>query len=117
MTLVEFQGRRETREPVEMMARFRHDIATITVMLRDITPHGARVEGIGNLSKDDAAFLMLPGLAPKLVYIAWSTVHSAGLEFAEPLDRRLFFKLVVEFGRRARSNMELDGAVKATTQR
>jgi len=107
VTLVEFQGRRETREPVEMMARFRHDIATVTVMLRDITPNGARVEGIGNLIKDDAAFLMLPGLAPKLVFIAWSTEHSAGLEFAEPLSRRLFFRLVTDFGRRAHHDAQV----------
>jgi hypothetical protein len=64
------QKRRETRELVEMMARFRHDIATVTVMLNDITPHGAKVEGVGNLTKDDAAFLMLPSMAPKLVFIA-----------------------------------------------
>jgi hypothetical protein len=59
VTLVEFQGRRETREPVEMMARFRHGISTVTVMLKDITPHGARVEGVGPLETDDAVFLML----------------------------------------------------------
>jgi hypothetical protein len=46
MALVEFQGRRETREPVEMMARFRHHITTVTVMLKDITQHGAKIEGM-----------------------------------------------------------------------
>lgn len=101
MTLVEFQSRREAREPVEMMARFRHDITTVTVMLKDITPHGARVEGIGQLEKDDAAFLMLPGLAPRLSFIAWSNGNGAGLEFAEPLDQSVFTSLVADFGRRA----------------
>ena len=103
MTLVEFQSRRDTREPVEMMARFRHDIATITVMLKDITPHGARVEGVGNLTKDDAAFLMLPGLAPKMAFVAWTNGHGAGLEFAEALDHRVFSRLVADFGRNAES--------------
>lgn len=101
MTIVEFQGRRETREPVEMMARFRHDIATVTVMLKDITPHGARLEGVGQLEKDDAAFLLLPGLAPKLAFVAWSNGTGAGLEFAEPLDHRVFSRLVADFGRKA----------------
>jgi hypothetical protein len=99
VTLVEFQGRRETREPVEMMARFRHGISTVTVMLKDITPHGARVEGVGPLAADDAVFLMLPGLAPKLAFVAWSSGQSAGLEFAEPLDQQVFSGLVADFGR------------------
>jgi hypothetical protein len=84
-----------------MMARFRHEIATITVMLKDITMHGARVEGIDGLKKDDAAFLILPGLPPKLVFIAWSTAHSAGMEFADPLDRAVFAQLVADFGRKS----------------
>ena len=103
MTLVEFQGRRETREQVEMMARFRHDIATVTVMLKDITPNGARVEGVGKLAKDDAVFLMLPGLAPKMAFVAWSNGHGAGLEFAEALDHPVFSKLVADFGRNTES--------------
>lgn len=99
---MEFQGRRETREPVEMMARFRRDLSTVTVMLKDITARGARVEGVGPLAKDDAAFLMLPGLAPKLVFVAWSNGAGAGagLEFAEPLAHKVFSGLVADFGRR-----------------
>jgi hypothetical protein len=82
-----------------MMARLRHEIATVTVMLKDITPHGARVEGVGPLEKDDAAFLLLPGLAPRLAFVAWSNGHGAGLEFAEPLDHVVFAGLVADFGR------------------
>jgi len=100
MTLVEFQGRREARQPVEMMARFRSDIATVTVMLKDITLGGARVEGVGPLIRDDAVFLMLPGLAPKLAFVVWSTSHSAGLEFAEPIPQDIFQSLVAQYGRR-----------------
>ncbi len=100
MTLVEFQGRREAREPVEMMARFRHAITTVTVMLKDITRHGARVEGVGALPHDDAVFLMLPGLAPKLAFVAWSRGQGAGLEFAEPMDQQVFAQLIADFGRR-----------------
>ncbi len=103
MTLVEFQSRRDTREPVEMMARFRHDIATVTVMLKDITPNGARLEGVRNLAKDDAAFLMLPGLAPKMAFVAWSNGNGAGLEFAEALDHQVFSRLVADFGRNAKA--------------
>ena len=103
MTHVEFEGRRESREPVEMMARFRHNISSVTVMLQDITRGGARVAGVGNLTKDDAAFLMLPGLAPKMAFVAWSNGHGAGLEFAEALDHPVFSKLVADFGRNTES--------------
>lgn len=82
-----------------MMARIRHDIAAVTVMLKDITPRGARVEGIAPLEKDDAVFLMLPELAPKLAFVAWARGLGAGLEFAEPLDHVVFSRLVADFGR------------------
>jgi len=101
VTLVEFEGRREGREPVEMMARIRRNIATVRFMLKDITPGGARVEGLGPLKKDDAVFLMLPALAPKLAFVAWSKGTRAGLEFAEPLDHALFAGLGADFGRKA----------------
>jgi hypothetical protein len=100
MALAVLQSRRETRQPVEMMARFRHDISTVTVMLKDITRHGARVEGVGPLDQDDAAFLILPGMAPKLSFVAWSNDHAAGLEFAESLDPAAFSLLIANFGRR-----------------
>ena len=70
-------------------------------MLKDITQHGARLEGVSQLENDDAAFLMLPGLAPKLAFVAWSNGTGAGLEFAEPLDHSVFSRLVADFGRKA----------------
>ncbi len=101
MTLVKFQSRREARQPIEMMAHFRHDVMTVTVMLKDITPHGAKIEGVGRLEKDTAAFLVLPGLAPKLAFVAWATDHAAGLEFAEPLEQSIYASLIADFGRKA----------------
>jgi hypothetical protein len=92
------RDRRHQREQVEMMARFRRDLVNTTVMLKDITRFGARIEGVGLLEKDEAVTLTLPGCRPSLAFVAWATDHSAGLEFAEPLDNAVFADLVTQYG-------------------
>lgn len=99
MNMIALQSRRAARQPVEMMARFRHGISTVTVMLKDITPHGVRIEGVGALDPDEAVYLLLPGLTQKLAFVAWSDGHAAGLEFANPLPAATFDALVAAFGR------------------
>lgn len=90
--------RREYRENVEMLAKFRHGLSSVTVMLKDLTCKGAKIEGVGRLEKDEAIHLALPGRRPAMAFVAWSTEHSAGLEFAEPLDRAILRDLVARFG-------------------
>lgn len=92
------RDRRHQREQVEMMARFRRDLVNTTVMLKDITRFGARIEGVGQLEKDEAVTLTLPGCRPAMAFVAWATDHSAGLEFAEPLDDAVFVELVTQYG-------------------
>lgn len=91
-------GRREIRQQVEMLARFRHGVSTVTVMLKDLTRHGAKLEGVANLKKDEAVDLALPGMKPKLSFVAWANDHCAGLEFAEPLPVEDFDALVRSHG-------------------
>lgn len=90
--------RREPRENVEMIAKFRRDLATSTVMLKDLTRFGARVEGVGQLQTDEAVSLALPGCRPAMAFVAWANDHCAGLEFAEPLGSALFSHLVAQYG-------------------
>lgn len=90
--------RRHQRAQVEMMARFRRDLASSTVMLKDLTPYGARIEGIGALQIDEAVSLALPGCRPVIAFVAWANDHCAGLEFAEPLDSSVFAELVAQYG-------------------
>lgn len=90
--------RRHEREKVEMMARFRRDLASSTVMLKDLTPYGARIEGIGALQIDEAVSLALPGCRPAIAFVAWANEHCAGLEFAEPLESSVFAELVAQYG-------------------
>ena len=90
--------RRHSRENVEMMARFRRDVISSTVMLKDLTRFGARVEGVGQLHADEAVSLALPGCRPAMAFVCWANDHSAGLEFAEPLETSVFSELVAQFG-------------------
>ena len=92
-------GRREVREEVELLARLRRNIASTTVMLRDLTPHGARVEGVGRLETDEVISLSLPGRRPAMAFVAWANGHGAGLEFAEPLDGHVYADIVARHGR------------------
>lgn len=90
--------RRHQRAQVEMMARFRRDLTSSTVMLKDLTPFGARIEGIGQLEIDEAVSLALPGCRPAMAFVAWANDHCAGLEFAEPLGHGVFTELVAQYG-------------------
>lgn len=90
--------RRHVRENVEMLARFRRDVIRSTVMLKDLTRFGARVEGVGQLRADEAVSLALPGCRPAMAFVAWSNDHGTGLEFAEPLDNTIFAELVAQYG-------------------
>jgi hypothetical protein len=91
-------GRRENREDVEMLAKFRRDLVSSTVILKDLTRFGARIEGVGRLDPDEAVSLALPGCRPAMAFVAWANDHCAGLEFAEPLAGDVFSDLVARFG-------------------
>ncbi|MAC58319.1 MAG: hypothetical protein CMH85_08585 [Novosphingobium sp.] len=90
--------RRHQRAEVEMMARFRRGVVSSTVMLKDLTRFGARIEGVGQLETDEAVSLALPGCRPALAFVAWANDHCAGLEFADPLEHTVFVNLVACYG-------------------
>jgi hypothetical protein len=92
------QERRTPRAVVEIMATFRHDLTSCTVVLKDLTRFGARVEGIGPMETDEAVSLGLPGCRPALAFVAWSDGSGAGLEFADPLAPAIYADLVARYG-------------------
>lgn len=94
------QARRQDRVAVEMMVRLRKGIRRSTVFLKDMTTHGARVEGLGRMQIDESVSLSLPGLKPKTAFVAWCDAHSAGLEFEKPLCSEVFRELVILHARR-----------------
>ena len=91
------ESRRETRQEVEMFAHLQRDAHRFTVMLKDLTRHGARIEGVSGLVEDEAVSLALPGRKSALAFVAWSNEHCAGLEFADPLCVEVFDELVGDF--------------------
>lgn len=90
----ETHRRREQRHQVQMLAHFHYRATRSTVMLKDLTCSGARIEGVAALEKDEAVSLILPGCRPMLCFVAWASGPCAGLEFAAPLEAGGFSELV-----------------------
>ncbi|MFT4054886.1 MAG: hypothetical protein QM681_10300 [Novosphingobium sp.] len=90
--------RRFARERVEMLARFRRDLASHTIVLKDLTPLGARIESVGPLEMDEVITLTLPECRPMIAFVAWTNGTGAGLEFVHPLPGDLFSELVAQYG-------------------
>lgn len=88
--------RRETRHQVEMLAHFSRGTGWSTVMLKDLTCGGARIEGVAGLVPDEAISLSLPGCRAQLAFVAWAGDHCAGLEFGSPLCPRKLAELVTD---------------------
>ena len=99
----EFEGveninhRRARRVGFELPVRCRHGVTRSTVMLKDMTTHGARIEGIPRQRIGDTVMLFLPELAPKLAFVVWSEERTSGLEFELPLHENVFANLVADF--------------------
>lgn len=99
----EFEGvehinqRRARRVGFELPVRCKHGLTRSTVMLKDMTTHGARIEGIPRQRIGDTVLLFLPELAPRLAFVVWSKDKTSGLEFEMPLHENVFANLVADF--------------------
>ncbi|WP_298169539.1 PilZ domain-containing protein [Novosphingobium sp.] len=89
--------RRTRRVGFELPVRCKHGLTRSTVMLKDMTTHGARIEGIPRQRIGDTVTLFLPELAPKLAFVVWSKDKTSGLEFELPLHENVFANLVADF--------------------
>lgn len=89
--------RRGARVGIELPVRCKHGATRSTVMLKDLNPYGARIEGLEKLRIDEPIYLMLPGLQPKLGFVVWAEDRSSGLEFEHRLHDDVFAALVSEF--------------------
>lgn len=89
--------RRASRVGIELPVRCKHGTKRSTVMLKDLNPYGARIEGLDKLRIDEPIYLMLPGLQPKLAFVVWSRDRVSGLEFEHRLHDAVFERLVSEF--------------------
>ena len=91
--------RRVERVAFDMMVKYRLWGFRGTTMLKDMTPFGARIEGIGDIRMGDEITLLLPELQPKNATIVWSEGSSAGIEFDHPLHGEVFKTLIKDYAR------------------
>ncbi|MEP7221358.1 MAG: PilZ domain-containing protein [Novosphingobium sp.] len=91
--------RRAERVAFDLMARYRLWAFRGTTILKDMTPYGARIEGLSDLRLGDEITLMLPGLQPKTATIVWASGRSAGVEFDHPLHNEVFRSLTKDYAR------------------
>lgn len=93
------QLRRAERIAFDLMVKYRLWGFRGTIMLKDMTPYGARIEGLADVRMGDAITLLLPGLQPKLSTVVWQDGSSAGVEFDHPLHGEVFKELVRDYAR------------------
>lgn len=85
-TIAPFPSRRTgERHAIDLLVRFAWKGLRGTVMLKDLTSQGARIEGMEALREGDGLTLLLPGLAPCDATVAWAHGHTAGMAFDCPL--------------------------------
>jgi len=85
------------RRAVAMLVRYAWKGLRATVMLRDITRFGARIDGIGALRKGDWLTLLLPGCPATEATVAWTGGSCAGLMFETPLPQGNYDTLIVDY--------------------
>ena len=93
------QLRRAERIAFDIMVRYRLWGYRGTTMLKDMTPFGARIEGLTDVRMGDEITLLLPGLHAKTATIVWVDGRTAGMEFDHPLHDEVFKTLVKDFAR------------------
>jgi hypothetical protein len=93
----QIKQRRLRRVGFELPVRCKHGLVRSTVMLKDLTTHGARIEGIPRQRIGESVTLFLPELAPKIAFVVWSEDMTSGLEFEHPLHENIFANLVAAF--------------------
>ena len=89
--------RRAPRIGFELMVRCSHRSNRSTVLLKDMTRYGARIEGIAKLRLGEVVTLMLPGVAARMAFVMWTQGSSAGLEFGDPIEQGAFDAIIRDF--------------------
>lgn len=91
--------RRAERVAFDLMVRYRLWGYRGTTMLKDMTPYGARVEGLNDVRLGGEVTILLPGLQAKSATAMWVEGSAAGIEFDHPLHGEVFKALVKDFAR------------------
>ena len=89
--------RRAPRVGFELLVRCKQGLVRSTVMLKDMTRFGARVEGLDKPHEGEAISLMLPDQPPRMAFVMWTRGGAAGLEFGDPLPGDAFDAIIRDY--------------------
>jgi hypothetical protein len=89
--------RRADRHEVDLLVRYAWNGLRATVLLKDLTCFGTRIEGIEGLRSGDGLTLLLPGLPATHATVAWATGRAAGLTFETAIPAPALDTLVRDF--------------------
>ena len=89
---------RAQRMCIDLEVRCRVHGERARVVLKNLTPEGARIEALEGLRYDDVITLTLPGLKAKSAIVVWMKGDCAGLAFERPLHPNVFADLVRKHG-------------------
>ena len=89
--------RRAPRVGFELPVRCAFGQSRSTVMLKDMTRFGARIDGMDQPRIGEAITLLLPGAPARMAFVVWHDGGTSGLEFGDPLCPQVFDDLVRDF--------------------
>lgn len=89
--------RRAERHAIELLARYAWKGLRGTVLLKDLTCDGARIEGLEGLRQGDGLTLLLPDAPAVEATVAWSIGRAAGLRFDEAVAQEAVSRIVRDF--------------------
>ncbi|EGD57439.1 hypothetical protein Y88_3749 [Novosphingobium nitrogenifigens DSM 19370] len=89
--------RRAPRVGFELPVRCKHGLVRSTVMLKDMTRFGARIEGVELPRLGEPITLLLPGQAARMAFVVWARGRTSGLEFGDPLHQQVFDDLIRDY--------------------
>jgi len=73
--------RRADRHAIDLLTRYAWKGLRGTVLLKDLTADGARIEGLEALRQGDGLTLLLPDAPPVEATVCWALGRAAGLRF------------------------------------
>lgn len=111
-----WQGREE-RHAVDLLARYAWKGLRGTVLLKDLTRHGARIEGLEGLRQGDGLTLLLPDAPAVEVTVAWAIGRAAGLRFEQSIADEALGRIVRDFAAAPMTRLTPDALARQVAAR
>ncbi|WP_374527981.1 PilZ domain-containing protein [Novosphingobium sp.] len=83
-------GRKAERKQYEAVVQFRFGTKRATVKVCDISPFGARVQGVYLVHPEDRFWIKIGHIEPIEARVAWVEDFEFGCEFIRPLNQAIF---------------------------